>query len=177
MHEVNVQRAVRAGARKAGLTARVTPHVLRHHAATVARQRWKAKRRASSSASSAKFSGRQCGSNSAAKAAACGVHGAAWSPPLGWGGEGIRIAQPAMPQRIEARTADFQARTGRRGVAASGIEIVEECGDEALAEAVAELLFISGWMSGAGPDGSRRAGRCSHPVLSHPRNCPASLEQ
>jgi integron integrase len=34
MHEVNVQRAVRAGARKAGLTARVTPHVLRHSYAT-----------------------------------------------------------------------------------------------------------------------------------------------
>jgi hypothetical protein len=63
-----------------------------------------------------------------------------------------------MPQRVEARTADFQARTGRRGVAASGIGIVEDCGDEAVGEAVAELLFIRGRMSSAGPDGSRRAG-------------------
>ena len=34
MHEVNVQRAVRAAAAKAGLTARVTPQVLRHCYAT-----------------------------------------------------------------------------------------------------------------------------------------------
>jgi integron integrase len=34
MHEVNVQRAVRAAAEKAGLAVRVTPHVLRHCYAT-----------------------------------------------------------------------------------------------------------------------------------------------
>ena len=34
MHEVNVQRAVRAAARKAGLAGRATPHVLRHCYAT-----------------------------------------------------------------------------------------------------------------------------------------------
>ena len=34
MHEVNVQRAVRRGAEKAGLPSKVTPHVLRHTYAT-----------------------------------------------------------------------------------------------------------------------------------------------
>ena len=34
MHEVNVQRAVRAAAEKTGLAGRVTPHVLRHCYAT-----------------------------------------------------------------------------------------------------------------------------------------------
>ena len=38
MHEVNVQRAVRAAAVKTGLEARVTPHVLRHCYATHAHQ-------------------------------------------------------------------------------------------------------------------------------------------
>lgn len=34
MHEVNVQRAVRSAAGKAGIAVRVTPHVLRHSYAT-----------------------------------------------------------------------------------------------------------------------------------------------
>jgi site-specific recombinase XerD len=38
MYEVNVQRAVRAAAAKAGLAARVTPHVLRHCYATHAHE-------------------------------------------------------------------------------------------------------------------------------------------
>ena len=38
MHEVNVQRAVRAAAEKAGLAGRVTPHVLRHCYATHAHE-------------------------------------------------------------------------------------------------------------------------------------------
>ena len=38
MHEVNVQRTVRRAAEKAGLTVRVTPHVLRHCYATHAHQ-------------------------------------------------------------------------------------------------------------------------------------------
>lgn len=38
MHEVNVQRAVRAAAAKAGLPNRITPHMLRHCYATHAHE-------------------------------------------------------------------------------------------------------------------------------------------
>lgn len=38
MHEVNVQRAVRAAAGKVGLLGKVTPHVLRHCYATHAHE-------------------------------------------------------------------------------------------------------------------------------------------
>ena len=38
MHEVNVQRCVRAGAQRVGLAGRATPHVLRHCYATHAHE-------------------------------------------------------------------------------------------------------------------------------------------
>ena len=60
------------------------------------------------------------------------------------------IVQPAMAQRVKLGPADFVACAGTVGVAAPGVEVGENGGDEGGGQAVAELLFIMATMMARG---------------------------
>jgi len=69
-------------------------------------------------------------------------------------GEKRGSAQPAMAQRVELGTADFEARAGTLGIASPGVEVGKNGGDEGGGQAVAELLFIIATMTARGREGS-----------------------